>query len=323
MIDGLRVAGDAVLVQVNRPAAALEGLDPDAVSKQIADLVGGNVATQIQSGQLLIGVRVRAPADLRSQVTALDELLLHAPDGHPVPLKRVANISIQAGQAQITREDLQPFLAVTARLEGRDLGSGVRDVKQTVAKLNLPSNVRVEYGGLYAEQQQSFSDLAMVFVAALFLVTLLLLYLYERWAVAASVVIVLLMCTSAVFVGLWVTGTELNISALMGLTMVLGIVTELAVFYYAELKLDVQPTPEDLTEAGRMRLRPILMSAIIAILALSPLALGLGAGSAMQTPLAIAIISGLLAGAPLVLILGPAAFAALTRPTRERPQAHV
>ena len=173
--------------------------------------------------------------------------------------------------------------------------------------------MRVEYGGVYAEQQKSFADLTVVFVAALFLVTLLLLYLYELWAVAASVVTVLLMCTSTVFVGLWLTGTELNISALMGLTMVLGIVTELAVFYYAELGLAERPTRADLIEAGRLRLRPILMSAIIAILALSPLALGLGAGSAMQTPLAIAIISGLLAGAPLVLIMAPAAFEAMSR----------
>jgi multidrug efflux pump subunit AcrB len=258
-------------------------------------------------------VRVRAPADLRSQVEALDKLQLRAPDGHSLPLKRVATISIQGGQAQITREDLQPFLAVTARLEGRDLGSAVGEVKRTVAKLHLPSSVRVEYGGVYAEQQKSFADLTVVFVAALFLVTLLLLYLYERWAVAASVVTVLLMCTSTVFVGLWLTGTELNISALMGLTMVLGIVTELAVFYYAELGLAERPTRADLIEAGRLRLRPILMSAIIAILALSPLALGLGAGSAMQTPLAIAIISGLLAGAPLVLIMAPAAFEAMSR----------
>jgi CzcA family heavy metal efflux pump len=312
VVDGLRVAGDAILVTVNRPAAALEGLDADAVSRQMNDLLGGGVATQVQSGQVLIGVRVQAAADLRSRVEALGQLRLRAPDGHELPLNRIAAVTIQQGQAQVTREDLQPFLAVTARLEGRDLGSAVAAVKRAVTSLHLPGSVRVEYGGLYAEQQRSFTGLAIVFVAALFLVTFLLLYLFERWAVAASVVVILLMSTSAVFVGLWITKTELNISALMGLTMVLGIVTELAVFYFAELNLKDSPSHEALAQAGALRLRPILMSAIIAILALLPLALGLGAGSAMQTPLAIAIISGLLVGAPLVLILMPAAYQAFS-----------
>jgi multidrug efflux pump subunit AcrB len=170
----------------------------------------------------------------------------------------------------------------------------------------------VEYGGLYAEQQKSFGDLAGVFVSALLLVSLLLLYLFERWAVTLSVLAVVMLAAAAVFVGLWITGTELNISALMGLTMVVGIVTELAIFYFAEVSLAQTPGREDLIGAGIARLRPILMSASIAILALLPLALGLGEGSAMQKPLAIAIIAGLIAGAPLVLIVLPAVFSLLS-----------
>jgi multidrug efflux pump subunit AcrB len=152
----------------------------------------------------------------------------------------------------------------------------------------------------------------VVFVSALLLVSLLLLYLFERWAVTLSVVAVVMLAAAAVFVGLWITGTELNISALMGLTMVVGIVTELAIFYFAEVSLAGAPAREDLIGAGLARLRPILMSASIAILALMPLALGLGEGSAMQKPLAIAIIAGLIAGAPLVLLVLPAVFAMLS-----------
>ncbi len=309
--DGLRVAGDALVVKVNRPAAALEGLDPDAVAKQLQDLVGGQVATQVQQGETLIGVRLWTPAGLRDRIEAIAALRLRAPDGHDLPLSRVASISIEPGQQQITREDLQPFVGVTARLEHRDLGSAMAQVRRTVAGLALPAGVRVEYGGLYAQQQSSFADLGLVFAAAILLVTLLLLYLFERWSVVASVLAVVILAASAVFVGLWVTGTELNISALMGLTMIVGIVTELAIFYFAEVSFETEADRHDLARAGLARLRPILMSAVIAILALSPLALGLGQGSALQKPLAIAIISGLLAGAPLVLFLLPALYAVL------------
>ncbi len=313
VVDGLRVAGDALVVRVNRPAAALEGLDPDAVSKQLENLVGGQVSTQVQKGELLIGVRVWTAPALRDRVEAISSLRLRAPDGHDLPLSRVATVEVEPGQQQITREDLQPFVGVTARLENRDLGSAMTEIKKTVAGLALPAGVRVEYGGLYAQQQSSFTDLAVVFIAALLLVALLLLFLFERWRVVLSVLSVVLMAASAVFVGLWATGTELNISALMGLTMVVGIITELAIFFFAEVDVDENTDAAALTAAGLARIRPILMSAVIAMLALSPLALGLGQGSAMQRPLAIAIISGLLAGAPLVLIVLPAMFEALSR----------
>ncbi len=311
VVDGLRVAGDAVVVQVNRPAAALEGLDPEAVSRQLSALIGGSVATEVQQGETIVGVRVRAPEALRGRIAALRQLQLHTPDGRAVPLERIATVSIQPGQQQIRREDLQPFVGVTGRLEGRDLGSAMAAVRKTVSGLSLPAGVRVEYGGIYAEQQRSFTGLAVVFLAALLLVTLLLLYLFERWVVAVSTLTVVGLSAAAVFVGLWVTGTELNISALMGMTMVVGIVAELAVFYFAELDFTRPLNAETLIDAGRARLRPILMSAIIAILALSPLAIGLGRGAAMQKPLAIAIISGLLAGAPLVLLLLPAVVSAI------------
>jgi multidrug efflux pump subunit AcrB len=192
------------------------------------------------------------------------------------------------------------------------------EVRHTVAGLTLPPGVRVEYGGLYAQQQSSFTDLTLVFGAALMLVSLLLLYLFERWAAVVSVIGIVLAAAAAVFVGLFVTGTELNISALMGLTMVVGVVAELAVFFLAELVPGADVTAAGLIEAGSARLRPILMSAVIAILALSPLAFGLGEGAALQKPLAIAIISGLIAGAPLVLFVLPAAYLALSRMLRGR-----
>jgi multidrug efflux pump subunit AcrB len=305
--DGLHIAGDALEVRVDRARAAIEGLDPDEVSKQAATLVGGTVAGQIVSGEKLLDVRVWTPQQLRTRVESVGELRLRAPDGHELPLKRVANIVISAGQPQLQRENLEQMVAVTARLEGLDLGSAIKEVKSTVAAMHLPPRLRIEYGGVYAEQQRSFRGLATVFAAAVLLVTALLLYLYEQWAVIVSILATVALSVAAVFVGLWVTGTELNISAMMGLTMIVGIVAEIAVFYFSELEEvgALQAHSTALVTAGRRRLRPILMTALIAILALLPLALGIGTGSEMQTPLAIAIISGLIAAVPIVLVVMP------------------
>ena len=304
--NGLRAAGDAIVVQVNPAAAALAGLDPQAVATQLTAIVGGAVSTQVRQGTQLIGVRVRAPKDARAHATDLGALPLRAADGRSVRLDQIAQVGIAAGQKQITREDLAPFVGVTARLENRDLGSAMVEVRRTVAGLKLPAGVRVEYGGLYVQQQQSFRDLSMVFGAALLLAALLLTLLFERWDYTLAVIATVLLSTGAVLAGLWATGTELDISALMGLTMVVGMITELAIFLLAELDPTAPTDIATLTHAGEARLRPILMSALIAILTLSPLALGLGRGSGLQRPLATAIIAGLAVGAPLVLTLLPA-----------------
>ena len=213
---------------------------------------------------------------------------------------------MQQVSAKSPREDLAPFIPVTARLEGLDLGSGIKSVQSKVAALKLPSTIRVDYGGLYAQQKQSFRDLLSVFLAALLLAALLLTILFERWAYTISVIVTVLLSACAVLFGLWLTGTELDISALMGLTMVIGMLTELAIFYLAELPVNATINARAVLSAGKARFRPIFMSALIAILTLAPLALGLSRGAGLQGPLATAIIFGLAVGAPLVLTVLPA-----------------
>lgn len=319
--SGLRVAGDAIIIKVDRAAASMAGLAPDAVSQQVQTLVGGSIATQVIAGEQVIDVRVRLPQDLRQRARALDGLTVRAANGNSVPLRDIAEISIQAGQRQITREDLAPFIPVTARLNGSDLGSAISDVQAAVASLHLPPSVRVDYGGLYQQQKQSFRDLTTVFIAALLLSALLLTLLYERWAFTVAVIATVLLSTMAVFFGLWVTGIELDISALMGLTMVVGMLTELAIFYLAELPEGEEVTAKSLLHAGRARLRPIVMSALIAILTLAPLALGIGRGSGLQRPLATAIIFGLAVGAPLVLTMLPTLVLVFMRRKGDTPEA--
>ena len=319
VVDGLRVAGDALTVRIDAGAAAQQGLDPDTVAAQLEAAIAGIAATQVRVGESQVAVRVRAPADLRARAGGLERLLLVAPDGHGVRVGQVASVSVAAGQTQLTHEDLAPFIAVTARLEGRDLGSAMAEVRSTVAGLGLPSAVRVDYGGLYAQQQKSFADLTLVFAAALLFTALLLTFLFERvgWTLAAIATV--LLSASAVLMGLWLTGIELDISALMGLTMVIGMVTELVIFFLAEIDRARPVTLDALREAGSKRLRPIVMSALIAVLTLSPLALGLSRGSGLQQPLATAIIFGLTAAVPLVLLFLPAMLAILPegRPAAE------
>ncbi|QWT15646.1 MULTISPECIES: efflux RND transporter permease subunit [Sphingomonadaceae] len=311
VIDGLRVAGDAISIAVDPGAAAQYGLDPDSIAAQLETAIGGTAATQVRIGAQLIDVRVRAPQDLRSDVARIENLPLIAPGGSSVRLAAVATVSIQSGQKQLTRENLAPFIAVTARLEGRDLGSAMTEIKGAVTGLKLPTSVRVDYGGLYAEQQKSFTDLSLVFGAALLLSALLITLLFERagWTVAA--ISTVLLTAAAVMIGLWIMGIELNISALMGLTMVVGMVAELVIFFLAEMERDKPVTAAALLEAGKKRLRPILMSALIAVLTLAPLALGISRGAGLQQPLATAIIFGLIAAVPLVLFFLPAVMLAL------------
>lgn len=329
--SGVIPAGDAVNIRVLRDKAALEGLVPSAVQQTLNSYLAGTVTTQLQEGPKMVNLRVWIPEAERGTMRALEQLRILAPGGrsapgsvpnrssgnasngspmsHWVPLKRIAEIATESGQAQIARDNLKRMVAVTARISGRDMGSAVADVIKTLDQSGLlPQEVYYVLGGLYEQQRLAFHDLIIVFVAAVALVFILLLYLYEHFHVALAMMLTTLSAVAAVFVGLWLTNTELNITAMMGMTMVIGIVTEVSIFYYSEY----QSLPESeaciqrMIRAGNNRMRPIAMTTVAAILALMPLAMGVGAGSEMLQPLAIAIVSGLMVQIPLVLVLLPA-----------------
>ncbi len=315
--DGIVLAGDAINILVDRDKAALDGIDPDLVTQQLDAWFNGLVTTQVQEDLKLVGVRVWVPASARDKTNAIDKIWLRAPDGHRLPLKRIARVSEEAGQPQIERDNLKRMVAVTARISGRDMGSTLRDVQQTLAQPKLlPGDMYYELGGLYKQQQIAFRGLIAVFVAALALVFLLLLFLYEEFAAAIAILTAPLLAMTGVFTGLWLTGIELNITAMMGMTMIVGIVTEVSIFYFSEYHDLLHGKTEKeaaLVQAGNNRLRPIAMTTLAAILALLPLALALGQGSQMQQPLAVAIISGLLLQMPLVLVFTPVFYHLLSR----------
>jgi CzcA family heavy metal efflux pump len=319
VLNGINPAGDALMIHVARVKAAMEGMDADAVTRALNDNLSGTVTTQIAQGVKMVGVRVWIPPALRATDRDVDKLSLRAPDGHLFPLRRVATLEPVAGQPEIDRENLRQMVAVTARISGRDMGSTVADVKTALAQPGaVPKGVTYQLGGLYQQQQIAFRGLMIVFAAAAVLVFVLLLFLYESFSLALSILATALLAVTAVFIGLWLTHIDLNISAIMGMTMIIGIVTEVAIFYFSEQQ-ELAPSMgrrESLIAAGQHRMRPITMTTLAAILTLLPLAFALGQGSEMQQPLAIAIISGLIVQLPLVLGVMPVLFN-LTQGRRE------
>jgi CzcA family heavy metal efflux pump len=317
--DGINPAGDALEIRVDRVKAALEGMNPDSITQILGGYLSGVVTTQMQNGPKLVGIRVWTPHEQRSIVPDVGKLLIRAPDGHVFPLQRVAQIVAISGQPQIKRENLKRMVAVTGRISGRSMGQVMADIQTVMTTPNLlPKGMYYELGGLYKQQQIAFQGLMVVFAAAVGLVFLLLLFLYESFRMALSILAIPLLAVSAVFVGLWLAGIELNISAMMGMTMIIGIVTEVAIFYFSEYRDLIQKMPfrQALIEAGKNRMRPIAMTTFAAILTLLPLAFAIGQGSAMQQPLAVAIIAGLAVQLPLVLIVMPVLYRIMGNPER-------
>ncbi len=302
------LAGDALDVRIDPARAAMEGVTPDAVTQAVDAALTGTVATQLPQPTRSVDVRVRLPDALSPRQSGLAQLPVRAPDGHVFPLSRVATLVPLTGQPQVTCDNLQPMIAVTGRIEGRGIGAAAGDVTQVLAQPGmLAPGVRHELGGLYQQQQIAFAGLAKVFAAALVAEFVLLLFLYERFWLPVVIIACSLLSTTAVFMALWATGVGLNITVLMGMTMIIGIGTEIAIFLvseYAELAHAMEPRAA-LREASRNRLRPITMTALAAILTLLALALAIGQGSAIRQPLAIAIIAGLLLQYPLVLLAMP------------------
>jgi len=306
--SGVQLAGDALNIDIDPVKAAFENMTPDAITQAVDAALSGVVATQSPQVGKSIGIRVWMPGATALRIPQLQQLPIRAPDGHLFPLSRVATLTTVSGQPQISRENLQPMVAVTGRIEGRGIGAAVADVQAALGRPGLLDvGVRYEMGGLYQQQQVAFIGLAKVFVAALVAEFILLLFLYERLWLAIIVIGCSLFSSIAVFIGLWITGVDLNITALMGMTMIIGIGTEMAIFYvseYTTLACTMEPRLA-LLVASRDRLRPISMTTLAAILTLLPLALAIGQGAGIQQPLAIAIIAGLLLQYPLVLLVMP------------------
>ncbi len=308
MFDGVTLAGDAVDIHVDPVRAAMLGLDPTKVRETMQTAIAGSVVTALPGTYRFTGVRIVFPHTARADLGALAKIPIATPSGALVPMGDLAHFTIVSGQPEIDRENLQQIVAVTARISNRGIGGVIADVRKTLSKPGLlPPGMHYSLGGLYKQQQIAFAGLARVFVAAIAAEFILLLLLYRSFLIAGTILLTALLASLAVFIGLFLAGVQLNITALMGMTMIVGLATEMAIFYVSEyLSLAEHYDPRAaLVIASRNRLRPIAMTTLAAILTLLPLAFAIGEGSGMQQPLAIAIISGFIVQFPLVLFALP------------------
>jgi multidrug efflux pump subunit AcrB len=253
----------------------------------------------------------------RTDIGRLENLLLTNSDGTLVPLRSIAAVRITPGQAEIDREGLKRMVAVTARLSGRDLGSAMADIRKKIeASSLLPPGMTIEYGGVYQTQQESFRGLVLVALAAFLLVFIVLLFEFGEFAVPVSIFFVNLLSLFGVAAALWITGVTLNISSMVGIIMIIGIVAENAIFVMHVVHVQLREGVElhdALVEAVKVRARPILMTTLAAVFALLPLALGIGSGAQMQQPLAISVIGGFSLSSLLLFFGLPVIYAMLKR----------
>ena len=317
--DGIdnTTSGPAVVFTVNPAAAAKAGFTTDQLTTVAASIVDGEPAT----APMIIDdkpytLRVRYPAASRASLEAMNNTVIVNANGGSATLGSVSTFTEVPGQTEILRDNLQQEKEVTGRLEGIDLGRGVAAVQKAVNDLHLPPSIRVEYAGTFKEQQKSFHDLVVVLLLALVLIFLVLLFEFRSFSAPLAILSSAVLSTSGVFFALFITRTDFNVASFMGLIMVLGIVAKNGI-----LLLDANQkfrafgfaAEEAMIQAGRRRLRPIVMTAMAAVAGMLPLSLAIGAGSQMLQPLAIAVIGGILISMVLSLIITPAIQFYLTR----------
>jgi multidrug efflux pump subunit AcrB len=304
------ISGPAVTFQVDPGVAARAGFTAEEVALDASAILEGEPApTPVVANDRAYTLRVRFPAANRASLEAMRDTLLISSTGHTATLGALSALVENPGQTEVRRENLQRDVAVTARLEGRSLGSGMSDVQKVVSGLHIPPGIRVEYGGTYEEQQRSFHDLVIVLILAVLLLFIVLLFEFGAFRAPVAILSSALLSTSGVFIALLVTRTTFNISSFMGMIMVIGIVAKNGILLLdADQKMRALGLSSEkaMLQAARRRLRPIVMTALATVAGMLPLAFAIGAGSQMLQPLAIAVIGGVLISMVLSLIITPA-----------------
>jgi CzcA family heavy metal efflux pump len=297
-------------------AAGRYGLTVQDVSDQLAGNWLGTVATDLRLADRTVPVRVRLPDSFRFNPNNLAQTLIRTPppDGKPIPVSEVASMERANGQGELMRENLRPMAVVSGRLEGRDLGSAVAEIQTNLDKLTLPIGYTYEIGGQYQSQAQAFRELLMVFALAVFLVFTILVIQFRAWTPAILILLAAPLSLGGALVLLLLTGTDLNISSAMGIILLVGLVVKNGIMlldFSEKLHGEGEPFESAIAHAGRIRLRPILMTTFCTLFGLLPLALGLGAGAELQKPLALAVIGGLALSTPVTLLVVPGLYAAI------------
>ena len=306
--DGIIVAGPVLNIKPDAAKLAQFGLTVSDFQLQLQTQIEGTVISTIIDKEQIIDIRMIYPEANKTSIENIKNALVLLPNGNSIPLNTVATIKTEKGVAEINRENQKSMGVITARLDNRDLGSTLKEIQNTLTKnLSIPSGYTIEYGGAYQEQQQAFKELLMILVSAILLVFIVILFLFRKIKIAFTIIFIAVLGVSGSLLSLYLTGTPLNVGSYTGIIMIVGIIGENAIFTYRQY----QDADNSLTHLQKIeysiaaRLRPKLMTAFAAIMALTPLALGIGAGAQLHQPLAIAVIGGLIFALPLLLIVLP------------------
>ncbi len=311
------ISGPATNFQIDPVVAGRLGFTPTEVAEDATSILDGLPTNDpiILSGRPYT-IRVRLPEANRASLEAIQNTVFNSSTGRTATLGSMAKVEQLPPQDEIKKENLQQLITVSGRLEGSNLGGAMAQVKATVAKLNIPSSVRVEYGGTYQEQQKSFADLARVLVLALALVFGVLLTEFRNFSAPIAILTSSVLSIAGVVFALLITNTNFNVASFMGLIMVIGIVAKNGILLLdadERFRATGANARDAMLHAAQRRLRPIVMTAIAAVCGMLPLAFALGAGSQMLQPLAIAVIGGLSLSILLSLIVTPVVYYRLTK----------
>ncbi len=299
-----------LVIRVKEEAATRYGLSIKEVSDAVNMALWGDVPTQMMEGLKMIPVRVRYPKQDFDHIEKIRKLPVYLASINRVfRLQELADIKKIPGKTDILHENLTQVINVKAHISGRDLGGIIGDVKQMLAGIHLPPGVSIEIGGQYKSQQQAFKELILILVFGVLLVFSILLFEFRSFRTSTVILLGTVLSVSGVFLMLWIVRIPLDISAFMGMIMIVGVVVNNGILLidYAEKYLREKTTDvkEALLMAGRVRMRPILMTTLATIFGFLPLALAMGEGSEMLQPLAISMIGGMTVSMFLSLLLIP------------------
>ncbi|MDW5265981.1 MULTISPECIES: efflux RND transporter permease subunit [Acidobacteriaceae] len=311
------ISGPATNFQIDPVVAGRMGFTPSEIAEDATSILDGVTTTDplIANGRPYT-IRVRLGDETRRSLDTIENTVFNSSTGKLATLGALAQVTQLPPQNEIKRENLQQLITVTARLEGSDLGTAIAEVQRRVNAMHLPPSIRVEYGGTYQEQQQSFHELLRVLLLSLALVFGVLLAEFRNFSAPVAILTSSVLSIAGVVFALLVTGTTFNVASFMGLIMVIGIVAKNGILLLdadERYRYEGASAGEAMMSAAQRRLRPILMTACAAICGMLPLAFALGSGSQMLQPLAIAVIGGLSISMVLSLIVTPVIYYLLTR----------
>jgi CzcA family heavy metal efflux pump len=308
VFDGIVIAGPSVSILPNFTKLAQYGITPNSLQFQAQTALDGNVVGNLYEPLQLSPIRMVYPGNRALNIAAIKNLNIFLNNGLLIPISQLATVDIKPGDAEINRQDLQSMGVITARLENSDLGTVIPAIQKNISqKIILPRGYHIEYGGAYAEQQQSFKELLIILITSSLLVFGVILFLFKQFRIAFLILVMAVLGISGSFLALYLTNTPLNVGSYTGLIMIVGIIGENAIFTFLQFRESAREKSVDeaIIYSISTRLRPKLMTALGAIIALTPLALGIGAGAQLHQPLAIAVIGGFLVALPLLLIVLP------------------